>query len=186
MVHLHVCLLQSYITSWSWFLVVCHAYRRHFGFIVLLDEMLSADSQNSGQRGFQVLWFPVVELLLWDQLRISQQQMPFKIVCMYVCFNLQQDHLLFAWIQKGDACVSEHPEREGKSLKTAGAVKVLTAGINPTLCVIHSQADVGDTWFSSSLFSVSGIWTESCETRRMPNSLRRGLVTVTLSFLMFH
>lgn len=150
-------------------------------------EMLTADSQNSGQRGFQVLWFPSRTTAVGSaQNQPAAPRTNAFQDCMYVCFNLQQDQLLFAWIQKGDARVSEHPEREGKSLKTAGAVKVLTAGINPTLCVIHSQADIGDAWFSSSLFSVSGIWTESCETRRMPNSLRRGLVTVTLSFLMFH
>lgn len=87
-----------------------------------------------------------VELLLWDQLRISQQHLGRKCLSrLCLRFNVQQHHLVFASIQKGDACIAEHPEREGKSLKTAGAVEVLTAGINPNLRVIHSQADIGQT-----------------------------------------
>lgn len=39
--------------------------------------------------------------------------------------------------------------------------------------------------FPFSLFSVSGTWTEGCGMRKMPNSQRRGLVTITLSFLIF-
>lgn len=36
---------------------------------------------------------------------------------------------LFASPQKCDACVLEHPEREGKFVETTGAITVTTAGI---------------------------------------------------------
>lgn len=51
------------------------------------------------------------------------------------------------------------------------------------ICRCVCQCDVGCKWFS--LF-VSGIWTKDCGMRKMPNSLRRGLVTNTLSFLLCH
>lgn len=185
MVHLHVCLIQSYITSWwLWFLVVCHDYRRHFGIIFLLDVTWNADCRLPEPRP---AWFPrpgAPKRNCWRGISSeSASSASFKCLSrLYLRFNLQQDRLPFASIQKGDACVSEHPEREGKSLKTAGAVEVLTAGVKANLC--HSQP--GSYWIFFPPFSASGIWTESCETRRMPNSLWRGLVTVTLSFLIFH
>lgn len=89
--------------------------------------MLGADSvQHRGH----VLWYPSRE-------SAAQNQAAATFILMEEQVDFQPS--LFASLQEGDACVSEHPEREGKLVETAGAITVTTAGISSHLCVGHSR-----------------------------------------------